>query len=60
MVDDPSSYPDLFPTEKKQEKERQRLLGIMEQLVLWDNTANKAVLQQAQDEIWQSWRRACA
>jgi len=25
MVDDPSSHPDLFPTEKKQEKERQRL-----------------------------------
>jgi putative DNA methylase len=22
MVDDPSSYPDLFPTEKAQEKER--------------------------------------
>ncbi|MBI4219013.1 MAG: DUF1156 domain-containing protein [Chloroflexi bacterium] len=25
MVDDPSSCPDLFPTEKAQEKERQRL-----------------------------------
>ncbi len=24
MVDDPSSWPDLFPTEKAQEKERQR------------------------------------
>ncbi|MDU6729898.1 MAG: DUF1156 domain-containing protein, partial [Bradyrhizobium sp.] len=25
MVDDPSSFPDLFPTERSQEKERARL-----------------------------------
>jgi putative DNA methylase len=60
MVDDPSSYPDLFPTEKKQEKERQRLFKIIEDLVLWENTTNETVLQAAREEIWQSWRRACA
>src|SRR5437867_9092797 len=60
MVDDPSSCPDLFPTEKAQEKERQRLFRIIEELVLWENTTNEKVLQQARDEIWQSWRRACA
>ncbi|MGH7990400.1 MAG: DUF1156 domain-containing protein, partial [Limisphaerales bacterium] len=60
MVDDPSSNPDLFPTEKKQEKERQRLFKIIEDLVLWENTTNEKVLQAARDEIWQSWRRACA
>jgi putative DNA methylase len=60
MVDDPSSHPDLFPTEKKQEKERQRLFRIIEDLVLWENTTNETVLQAARDEIWQSWRRACA
>ncbi|OGQ97429.1 MAG: hypothetical protein A2521_08570 [Deltaproteobacteria bacterium RIFOXYD12_FULL_57_12] len=60
MVDDPSSLPDLFPTEKKQEKERQRLFGIIEELVKWDNTSNQEVLEKARTEIWQSWRRACA
>ena len=60
MVDDPSSLPDLFPTEKKQEKERQRLFKIIEDLVQWENTTNEKVLQAARDEIWQSWRRACA
>ena len=60
MVDDPSSCPDLFPTGKKQEKERQRLFKIIEDLVLWENTTNEKVLQAARDEIWQSWRRACA
>ena len=44
MVDDPSSYPDLFPTEKAQEKERQRLFRIIEDLVLWENTTNEEVL----------------
>lgn len=60
MVDDPSSYPDLFPTEKKQEHERQRLFRIIEDLVKWENTTNEEVLQRARDEIWVSWRRACA
>ena len=60
MVDDPSSWPDLFPTEKKQEKERQRLFRIIEDLVKWENTTNEEVLQAAREEIWQSWRRACA
>ncbi len=60
MVDDPSANPDLFPTEKAQEKERKRLFGIIEELVKWENTTNEAVLQKARAEIWQSWRRACA
>ncbi|MBU1342384.1 MAG: DUF1156 domain-containing protein [Proteobacteria bacterium] len=60
MVDDPSGWPDLFKTEKAQEKERQRLFGIIEDLVLWENTTNEKVLQQARNEIWQSWRRTCA
>ncbi len=60
MVDDPSSYPDLFKTEKAQEKERQRLFKIIEDLVLWENTTNEEVLAKAREEIWSSWRRACA
>jgi len=60
MVDDPSAHPDLFPTDKKQEKERQRLFRIIEDLVLWQNTTDEKVLQQARDEIWQSWRYTCA
>lgn len=60
MVDDPSVYPDLFPTEQVQEKERQRLFRIIEDLVVWENTTNEAVLQKARDEIWNSWRRTCA
>ncbi len=60
MVDDPSSWPELFPTEKAQEKERKRLFGIIEALVKWENTTNEALLQRARDEIWASWRRTCA
>lgn len=60
LVDDPSSFPDLFPTEKKQEKERQRLFKIIEDLVQWENTSNEEVLLAARNEIWQSWRRTCS
>jgi len=60
MVDDPSAHPDIFKTEQAQEKERQRLFRIIEELVKWKNTTNETVLQQARDEIWQSWRYTCA
>jgi putative DNA methylase len=60
MVDDPSAHPDIFKTERAQEKERQRLFRIIEELVTWQNTTNESVLQKARDEIWQSWRYTCA
>jgi putative DNA methylase len=40
--------------------ERERLFQIIKDLVVWENTTNEMVLQAARDEIWQSWRRACA
>src|SRR3972149_5858324 len=52
MVDDPSSWPDLFPTEKAQGKERKRLFHIIEEMVKWENTTNDDVMQQARDAIW--------
>ena len=42
------------------DQERDRLFGIIEELVLWENTTNEEVLDRARAEIWQSWRRACA
>ena len=60
LVDDPSAHPEQFPTEADQERERLRLFRIIEQLVLWENTTNEDVLNQARDEIWKSWRATCA
>ncbi len=51
IVDDPSSHQDKFPTEKLQDKERQRLFRIIEELVTWENTNNETVLKKARDEI---------
>lgn len=60
MIDDPSSYPDRFPTEEEQEKERQRLFGLMQELALWENTGNERVLTEARQEIRRSWSETCA
>ena len=60
MVDDPSASPDLFPTEADQEKERERLFRLIEDLVKWENTTNEEVLERARTEIRESWRRTCA
>ncbi len=60
VVDDPSAVPEEFPTEEEQEAERRRLFRLLEQLVLWENTTNEAVLAAARAEIRKAWRRACA
>ena len=60
MVDDPAGRPELFATIEEQDRERERLFGLIERMVKWENTTNEAVLQAARDEIRESWRRACA
>src|ERR1035437_6324246 len=37
-------------------KERERLFKIIEDLVVWENTNNEAVMNAARAEIWKSWR----
>ena len=59
LVDDPSSRPELFPTEEDQSRERQRLFGIIEEMVKWENTTKETVLEAARGEIRKSWRRTC-
>ncbi len=54
LVDDPSSHPEEFPTEEAQNKERQRLFGILEELVRWENSNNEEVLAEAKAEIMKS------
>ncbi len=40
--------------------ERERLFGILEELVRWENTTNEEVLARARAEIRRSWRRTCS
>lgn len=54
LVDDPSEHPEQFPTEEEQNQERQRLFGILEKLVKWENSNNQAVLDAAKAEILRS------
>lgn len=54
LVDDPTSHPEKFPTEEAQEKERQRLFRIIEELVKWENTKNEDLLSSAREEIRKS------
>ncbi|MCY3889482.1 MAG: DUF1156 domain-containing protein [bacterium] len=49
LVDDPSGDESLTPAE--QEAERQRLFGILERLVRWENSNNPEVLAEARAEI---------
>ncbi|MBK9709773.1 MAG: DUF1156 domain-containing protein [Kouleothrix sp.] len=55
---DPGQAPTL--EECLADNERQRLFRLIEQLVLWENTTNEDLLNQARDEIRKSWRRTCA
>ncbi len=54
LVDDPSEY---MPDEESARVERERLFGIIEDLVLWENSNNEEVLDKAKLEIARSVAR---
>lgn len=54
LVDDPSSHPELYPTEEDQTRERERLFRILENLVVWDNSNDERILGMAKEEIKKS------
>ncbi|MGV0906270.1 DUF1156 domain-containing protein [Mycobacterium novum] len=54
LVDDPSSHPEKFPSDEAVNAERKRLHDIMEQLVVWENSNDEALLAQAHREILES------
>lgn len=62
MVDDPSACPDEFPDEETQRIERERLHGIIKELVKWENTDEskpdvKTLMAEARYEIARSVAR---
>lgn len=54
LVDDPSSHPELYPTEAEQDAERVRLHDLMKRLVVWENSNDETLLAQAREEIRRS------
>lgn len=54
LVDDPSSHPELFPTEEAQQVERKRLFDILERLVPWEASNDQRILAEARAEILRS------
>ena len=51
LVDDPSSHPELFPTEEEQSRERERLFRILEDLSDWKNSNDEKILSAAIAEV---------
>ncbi len=54
LVDDPSAWPDRFPTEEAQEAERRRLHRVIERMVPWEASNDEHVLNEARWEIARS------
>lgn len=54
LVDDPASRPEEFPTVESQDKERVRLHALMEKLIIWENSNDEKLLEQAREEIRKS------
>lgn len=54
LVDDPSSWPERFPTEEAQDKERARLHRVIERMVPWEASNDEAILNAARWEIARS------
>lgn len=54
LVDDPSAWPDRFPTEEDQDRERRRLHKVIEDMVPWEASNNERILNAARWEIARS------
>lgn len=54
LVDDPSSWPDRFPTEEAQDVERRRLHKVIEAMVPWEASNDEAILNATRWEIARS------
>ncbi|MGI6796370.1 DUF1156 domain-containing protein [Gordonia sihwensis] len=54
LVDDPASRPDLYPTEAEQIAERKRLFELIERLVVWENSNDEQLLDEAHRKIMES------
>ena len=51
MVDDPAEHPEMFKTEEEQDRERDRLHGIIRALADWDNINDTVLYEQAYAEM---------
>ena len=58
LVDDPSSCADEFPTEEAQQEERERLHELIKRLVVWENSSEEALINEARYEIARSVARS--
>lgn len=54
LVDDPSSWPDRFPTEEAQDAERRRLHRVIEEMVPWEASNDERILNATRWEIARS------
>ena len=57
LVDDPSAWPEEFPTEEDQKRERARLHGVIAEMVPWEATNDERILNKARYEIARSLAR---
>ena len=58
FVDDPSAWPEEFPTEEDQKRERARLHALIAEMVPWEATNDPQILNKARYEIARSLARA--
>ncbi len=54
LVDDPSAWPDRFPSPEAQADERKRLHAIIARLVPWEASKDEQILNEARYEIARS------
>jgi putative DNA methylase len=57
LVDDPSGWPEEFPTEEAQDKERERIFDIIREMVIWEKSNDQDAIYNARLEIARTFAR---
>ena len=51
LIDDPSSSPDVFPTESAQRMERERLHNLIKRMVVWESSNDPSLIAEVRAEL---------
>lgn len=57
LLDDPSAWPTVFPTEASQASERERLFALLRRFVAWEAGDDRELVREVRREIAVSWAR---
>ena len=60
LIDDPAELPELYPTKELQDQERNNLMSLIADAILWEEGSSREALSALKVKIKETWERHCS